>query len=297
MKVGQGQNREQTLRKMRAMIPTQTEVKLNGNTMPSMEDIVRRNDVAAQSLKEITPRDVLLHLQQGNSRFWMGVAERPEMSAMERRALIMQQTPKVAILGCSDSRVPIEIVFDQGLGDIFAIRVAGNVYGGPVRGSIEYAVTQLKVKLVVVLGHEGCGAVRAAGAQPPPSSPNSTPGSSPTRPRPMRRGSIANFPDQADGLEELLSNVRGGLSKNQYIHMIQDGRAKDREAVVTNVRAQMRRVMGCKAVTACVAEGDLLVVGAFYEISSGMVDFFELGDNTCIPCPPAAAPAAEPAAL
>ena len=69
------------------------------------------------------PREVLKRIQEGNARFWMGLAERPEMSAMERRALIMQQTPKVAILGCSDSRVPIEIVFDQGLGDVFAIRV------------------------------------------------------------------------------------------------------------------------------------------------------------------------------
>ena len=79
------------------------------------------------SLREsacVQPREVLKRIQEGNARFWMGLAERPEMSAMERRALIMQQTPKVAILGCSDSRVPIEIVFDQGLGDVFAIRVS-----------------------------------------------------------------------------------------------------------------------------------------------------------------------------
>lgn len=91
--------------------------------------------------------DVCVRLQ-GNARFWMGLAERPEMSAMERRALIMAQSPKVAVLGCSDSRVPIEIVFDQGLGDIFAVRVAGNIYGDSTAASLDYAVAHLKVGVV-----------------------------------------------------------------------------------------------------------------------------------------------------
>merc|ERR1719331_1415618 len=97
-----------------------------------------------------TPSEVLQGLQRGNARFWAGKASRPESSAFERRALIMQQFPCVAILGCSDSRVPIEIVFDQGLGDIFVIRVAGNFADETTMASLEYAVKHLQVKVLVV---------------------------------------------------------------------------------------------------------------------------------------------------
>merc|ERR1719265_2495494 len=109
-----------------------------------------------------TPQQVLEDLQKGNARFWTGSATRPEMSAFERRALIKQQFPSVAVLGCSDSRVPVEIVFDQGLGDMFVIRVAGNHLDNASHASLQYAVSALKVKVVVVLGHEGCGAIKHA---------------------------------------------------------------------------------------------------------------------------------------
>merc|ERR1719221_75149 len=109
-----------------------------------------------------TPQEVLAELQRGNVRFWTGQATRPEKSAFQRRALIAKQFPSVAILGCSDSRVPIEIVFDQGLGDLFVIRVAGNCLDTATAASLQYAVHHLKVKLLIVMGHEGCGAVKAA---------------------------------------------------------------------------------------------------------------------------------------
>ena len=115
---------------------------------PTMEEAIEMNAERQRELAEVQPREVLRQLQEGNSRFWMGLAQRPEMSAMERRALIMQQSPRVAILGCSDSRVPIEIVFDQGLGECFAVRVAGNVYSAATAASLDYAVAHLKVKLV-----------------------------------------------------------------------------------------------------------------------------------------------------
>merc|ERR1712226_1732694 len=99
---------------------------------------------------------------RGNVRFWTGAATRPEKSAFERRALISKQFPLVAVLGCSDSRVPIEIVFDMGLGDMFVIRVAGNCLDTASTASLQYAVHHLKVKLLIVMGHEGCGAVKAA---------------------------------------------------------------------------------------------------------------------------------------
>merc|ERR1712050_458331 len=109
-----------------------------------------------------SPGVVLAELQRGNVRFWTGQATRPEKSAFERRALISKQFPSVAVLCCSDSRVPVEIVFDQGLGDMFVIRVAGNCLDTATSASLQYAVHHLKVKVLIVMGHEGCGAVKAA---------------------------------------------------------------------------------------------------------------------------------------
>merc|ERR1719401_3236795 len=119
-------------------------------------------DTSQASAKKRTPAEVLDDLQKGNTRFWMGAAQRPEKSAFERRSLISMQYPSVAVLGCSDSRVPIEIVFDQGLGDMFVVRVAGNCLDTTTTASLQYAVHHLKVKLLIVMGHEGCGAVKAA---------------------------------------------------------------------------------------------------------------------------------------
>ncbi len=122
----------------------------------TMEEIAKLRDPVAR-----TPQEALRALKTGNTRFFSGQAVRPELSAAERRAQILGQTPFAVVLGCSDSRVPIEIVFDQGLGYLFITRVAGNVVEMGTTGSIEYAVDHLKTHLVVVMGHEGCGAVKA----------------------------------------------------------------------------------------------------------------------------------------
>ena len=180
----------------------------------------------------------------------MGVAQRPEANAFQRRALIMQQFPSVCILGCSDSRVPIEIVFDQGLGDIFVVRVAGNCLGDGVTASLEYAVHHLNVKCLVVMGHEGCGAVKAAG---------------------LPREQLEAEPV---ALREALLAMKEGIDEERLAH-IHDARARDREAVVTNVVTQLRRLGKEHAsVMEKIRSRELLVTGAFYEISSGIVDFF-----------------------
>jgi carbonic anhydrase len=101
-------------------------------------------------------------LKEGNERFVAGMAEHPHQSAERRAALASGQHPIALVLGCSDSRVATEIVFDQGLGDIFVVRTAGHVLDAAVLGSIEYAVTVLEVPLIVILGHGSCGAVTAA---------------------------------------------------------------------------------------------------------------------------------------
>lgn len=107
------------------------------------------------------PETVLKMLQAGNARFVSGKLRHPHASAQRRGQLTQGQHPKAAILGCADSRVPPELVFDEGLGDLFVVRVAGNVADSVDVGSIEYAVEHLGVGLVVVLGHHSCGAVKA----------------------------------------------------------------------------------------------------------------------------------------
>jgi len=156
----------------------------------------------------------------------------------------------VAILGCSDSRVPIEIVFDQGLGDIFVIRVAGNVLAGwATKGSMDYSVHHLKVKVLVVMGHEGCGAVKAA------------------------QSSNTDIQKESPMLAKMLMQIKKDLDEDRLFH-IRDARAHDREAVVTNVRAQVERLTQDAAIMEKVHAKELIIVGAFYEISSGIVDFF-----------------------
>lgn len=110
----------------------------------------------------VSTDQALAKLLQGNQRYVRHKEQHPHKSLARRKSLVGGQHPFAVILGCSDSRVPPELLFDQGLGDLFVIRVAGNIVDDVVLGSIEYAVEHLGTKLVVVLGHEKCGAVSAA---------------------------------------------------------------------------------------------------------------------------------------
>jgi len=215
----------------------------------SMEQAREMADSGHAIAMSRSPGEVLSDLQCGNVRFWTGQATRPERSAFERRALISKQFPATAILSCSDSRVPIEIVFDQGLGDMFVIRVAGNCLDTTTTASLQYAVNHLKVKVLIVMGHEGCGAVKAS--QLPLDAINREP----------------------EALASLLKGMRRGLEAAD-IAAIQDPKAADREAVTTNVKAQVEALVRDKGIMGKVRNGELMMVGAFYEISSGIVDFF-----------------------
>ena len=242
----------------------------------SMEDAAEYSSSRAVQARAQTPATVLDSLQRGNTRFWMGVASRPEVSAFERRALIMKQHPSVAILGCSDSRVPIEIVFDQGLGDIFVIRVAGNCLDKTTVGSLEYAAVYLGVKVLMVMGHEGCGAVRAA--QLP----------------------MADIEKEPESLSSLLKSLKAGLDEGR-LSQVHDTRACDREAVTSNVHIQVEALMMNEVVRSRVDKQELIVCGAFYDMSSGIVDFFlpeeDRGCGQCVqpgadpPMPGSIAPA------
>jgi carbonic anhydrase len=112
--------------------------------------------------KNMTPEQALAELRAGNERFITGTRIHPNQDAEHRAALADAQAPFAVIFGCSDSRLAAEIIFDRGLGDMFVIRTAGHTIGTEVLGSIEYAVTILHTPLVVVLGHDSCGAVLAA---------------------------------------------------------------------------------------------------------------------------------------
>lgn len=117
---------------------------------------------ASEEESSITPELALQQLMEGNLRYAEGNASHPHQSLERRAELVSGQQPFAVILGCSDSRIPPELIFDQGLGDVFVIRTAGEVVDNASLASIEYAVDHLGVPLVMVLGHDSCGAVTAA---------------------------------------------------------------------------------------------------------------------------------------
>jgi carbonic anhydrase len=116
----------------------------------------------AQEQLSLSPGQALQRLKDGNDRFAADMMEPKDVGAKKRLELAKGQRPIAAILSCADSRLPPELIFNQGLGELFVVRVAGNISDPFVVGSVDYAVAQLKVPLIVVLGHEDCGAVRAA---------------------------------------------------------------------------------------------------------------------------------------
>ncbi|HEX8551790.1 MAG TPA: carbonic anhydrase [Abditibacteriaceae bacterium] len=209
----------------------------------TMEQIALLKDPTANS-----PEEALRALKMGNARFLSGASQKNSVSVNERRAQIMTQTPFAVVLGCSDSRVPTEIVFDVGPGDIFSIRVAGNVVSPGTLGSVEYAIDHLKVHLLVILGHEGCGAVEAA-MQPP-----------------------AERAQEPEYVRFVLDQI---VQSVDNLPEIRDSKARMREAIVRNVWHQKTLLESNPVVSAGIASGKLRVVGGYYSISSGAVDFLE----------------------
>jgi carbonic anhydrase len=206
----------------------------------SMEEIADLREPDARD-----PEEAILELKRGNARFFSGETHNSHLDANQRRAQIIEQTPFAVVLGCSDSRVPVETVFDVGLGDLFVTRVAGNVPDSAVLASIEYAVQFLKCRLVMVLGHEGCGAVAAA--------------------LPDQRG--AELPEHVGYLVQGIAPALQGMPR------IRDKKARMREAVMHNVRYQVHRLRQDAVIRKAEESGRIRVVGGFYEIGSGAVDF------------------------
>jgi carbonic anhydrase len=198
----------------------------------------------------LPPEDALLRLAEGNRRF-LEHAER-EVRTFRADLADLAQRPFAVVLGCSDSRTPVEILFDEGFGDLFVVRIAGNVVAPSVVGSIEFAVSQMGTRLVVVLGHTRCGAIEA------------TVRAIVTGDGPASRN-IRSITDRiAPHVEGM---VRGGPP---------DDLGLMRESMRANVRASadhLRR--GSRLLEELVLAGRLVVVGAEYELETGRVHFFD----------------------
>ncbi len=193
--------------------------------------------------------EALERLREGNSRF---VAERQAVEICRRPAAEMQagQDPVAVILACSDSRVPVEMVFDQGLGDLFVIRVAGNVVSPSQVGSVEFAAASFKTPLVVVLGHSGCGAVNAT-----------------------INHVLGQDPPETDGLRSIVERIEPSIVP--LAEVVKDRTELLERGIVANVRSSVSRLEhGSALIERLIATTDLAVVGAVYDIPTGRVRFF-----------------------
>jgi len=202
----------------------------------------------------IPARQALQRLRDGNRRFAsdVGGSDAPARQT-RRRELTGGQQPFAAILGCSDSRVPVEIVFDQGLGDLFVIRVAGNIVAPSQIGSVEFAAEQFCTRLVVVLGHSGCGAIEATLQQ-------------------LQRPTES----QSRYLRSIVDRVRPAVQGLIATDLRNDPQALARQAVRANIRASASQLRhGSQLIEHLIQTDGLLVVGAEYSLETGMVDFFD----------------------
>ena len=201
----------------------------------------------------ITAIEALERLKEGNQRFIDGLGGRDlNFEHVRRLQLVEEQHPFAIVLGCSDSRVPLELIFDQGLGDLFVVRVAGNIVARSQVGSIEFAAEKFGTPLVVILGHTGCGAIEAAVDDVLNPSKSFSP-----------------------NLELVVDEVRPTIHK-----LIENTPEITREglldqAVRANVQSMKERLISkSELLRKRVNDGQLMVVGAEYSLQTGMVEYF-----------------------
>lgn len=202
----------------------------------------------------VSASEAFQRLRDGNQRFVAGVRSVEAMLSHARRdQLASSQEPFAIILGCSDSRVPAEIVFDQGLGDLFVIRVAGNIVAPSQVGSVEFAASQFKTRLVVVMGHTQCGAVRATIEEL-------------QRPTGEQSQNIKAIVDRIRPSVESFKATELWLHQDELIH----------HATRANVRASVNQLRhGSKTLEQLIEQEGLCIVGAEYSLETGVVEFFE----------------------
>jgi carbonic anhydrase len=200
------------------------------------------------SIRQPTFDQALSKLREGNERFHQGKSKHPHGGANWRHQLEEGQHPFAVVLGCADSRVPPELIFDQGFGDLFVIRVAGNVVDVDVTASVEYAIDHLGTPLVVVLGHSDCGAVTAA------------------------LDHLSESPEEPEEIVSLLYRIEPALlglsSKGNRDEQIA-------EAVRRNVDMAVRRLSRVPDLMRNMKKGNVRIVGAVYDMHTGKVVFLK----------------------
>jgi len=192
----------------------------------------------------ISPVEAISRLKEGNSRYTSGNLQHPGQTAEQRTELAKTQHPFAAIVSCSDSRVPPEIVFDQGLGDLFVVRVAGNVINDEGMGSLEYTVDHLGTRLILVLGHQRCGAVDAA------------------------KQTIAAKGKAPGHIQSLVTAIKPAV----------EATAKDdlETTIKTNVKNVVQALRSSTPILkAEVDSGKIQVVGGYYSLDTGAVTFLD----------------------
>ena len=208
----------------------------------------------------MTADEALTRLIRGNRRFAAARPDRPHQSESRRKLLSQGQHPIAAILSCADSRVPPELAFDQGLGDLFTVRVAGNIADDGALGSLEYAAEHLDVPLIVVMGHTKCGAVKAT----------------------LEGGKKTNT-----HIDALVNAIEPAVSR--HVHHLEEIDTAVRE----NVQYVMKQIEESKPMLSeMVQSGKLKIVGAVYDISTGKVSLVEKPVPPCDSRPAGAPPTA-----
>jgi carbonic anhydrase len=202
----------------------------------------------------IPAAEALARLQHGNRRFAAGERRRHPLTSQARRHELLEgQQPFAVILGCADSRVPVEIIFDQDLGDLFVIRVAGNIVAPSLVGSVEFAAARFGTRLVVVLGHTRCGAVQATLEE---------------LQQPANEGS-RNLRSITDRIRPAVADLLAG----EHAH---DPDALLRQAILANVRASVVQLrQGSAILERLTSEEGLVIVGAKYSLQTGLVEFLD----------------------
>ena len=202
----------------------------------------------------IPAQAALQRLREGNRRFASDTRSHGALTSQARRDELTEgQEPFAIILGCSDSRVPAELVFDQGLGDLFVIRVAGNIVAPSQVGSVEFAAALFSTRLVVVLGHTQCGAIKATLDE-------------------LQRPTGS----QSRNIRSIVDRVRPAVEPLLTTDLRHDREAMMRHAVRANISASVDQLRhGSEILEQLIEREGLLIVGAEYSLESGVVDFFD----------------------
>jgi carbonic anhydrase len=201
-------------------------------------------DPAHSDQPSVAPAEAISKLKEGNVRYTSGTLQHPGPTTERRAELAKTQHPFAAIVSCSDSRVPPEIVFDQGLGDLFVVRVAGNVINDEGLGSVEYTVDHLGTRLILVLGHQRCGAVQAA------------------------KETIAAKGKAPGHIESLVTAIKPAVEATA-----KDDLDATIKANVKNVVQALRS--STPILKAKVDSGDVQVIGGYYSLDTGGVTFLD----------------------